>query len=556
MAPQYWRWLTRTRAAGSIHSPPNVRGHLDPSRPYQPLDVGNGRVAASVAADGALLSVATYDREHGIVILSGIPPFDETKRREPAAVREYRASLADPLRPGFGLRFDVPQAPWRVSLLGDAVPESTYDADGVRITVLTWAPPDRAGLAQRWRIATARALRWRRVLPRLRRADYTQLTEGGPLPPAGGITRPWHLTGVDAEQGELPPGDHEVMLQIGFDPPIERPAFTVSEIPGASGASRRGLAYARIVALRTEPGATCILADHEILPLSWNRDAYYVATLLRQCGDAALVREHLQWLFRVAERSGGLWGRAHLANGRVKDRAFQLDQQCYPLLEAVESGAATMYQDDIGEVVRAIEARRQGALYPTEETPGDDPLVLPYHFSSHVLLWRTYDALARAGVQAPDAERVRNATIQAFVDDGRFAYATDGNGSFRHYHDANDVPAAFAPAWGFCSAADPLWIATMRFAWSERNVGGFYPGPLGGLGSVHTPHPWPLGDLQDIVVARATADASREVAARARLERIQAWNGMLPEAYDETTGTVRSRHWFAWPLALRAILDD
>ena len=96
----------------------------------------------------------------------------------------------------------------------------------------------------------------------------------------------------------------------------------------------------------------------------------------------------------------------------------------------------------------------------------------------------------------------------------------------------------------------------MRFAWSERNVGGFYPGPLGGLGSVHTPHPWPLGDLQDIIVARATADASREVAARARLERIQAWNGMLPEAYDETTGTVRSRHWFAWPLALRAILDD
>ena len=29
---------------------------------------------------------------------------------------------------------------------------------------------------------------------------------------------------------------------------------------------------------------------------------------------------------------------------------------------------------------------------------------------------------------------------------------------------------------------------------------------------------------------------------------------LLPEAYDETTGAVASRHWFAWPAALRALL--
>ncbi|MDP9245468.1 MAG: glycoside hydrolase family 125 protein [Chloroflexota bacterium] len=528
---------------------------LDPSRPYQPLEIGNGRVAASVAPDGLMLSISTYDPEHGIVVLTALPAFSEAGRHDPTAVRAHRAALADPRRPGFGVDLDLPGAGWRVALLGDAVPESTFDGPGLRITVTTWAPPDQAGIAQVWRIRTERPLRWRRVVPRLGRADYTQLTEGGPLPPAGPIARRWHLAGFDTEQGELPPGDHELILRVGFDPIRELPPFVVPELRGATTASRRGLAYARIVALRTEAGATCILADHEILPLSWNRDAYFVASLLRERGDVGTVREHLEWLFRVAERPGGLWGRAHLANGRVKDRAFQLDQQCYPLLEAVESGGAATYRDLIGGVVRAIEARRQGELYPTDETPADDPLGLPYHFSSHVLLWRTYDALARTGIPAPDAERIRRATIQAFADTGRFAYATDGNGSFRHYHDANDVPTAFAPAWGFCAADDERWVATTRFAWSEANAGGFYPGPLGGLGSIHTPHPWPLGDLQAIVVARANGDAAAERAVRVKLDRIETWNHLIPEAYDEMSGAVRSRHWFAWPLALRATLD-
>jgi hypothetical protein len=532
-----------------------VKLELDPSRPYQPLEIGNGRVAASVAPDGRLLSISTYDREHGIVVLTSVPAFSDAARYDPTAVRAHRARLASPDRPGFGLDLDLRAGPWRVALLGDAVPESTYEAPGLRITVTTWAPPHQAGIAQTWRITTARPLRWRRVAPRLGRADYTQLTEGGPLPPAGPVARRWYLAGVDSEAGEFQPGDHELVLRVGFDPMHELPPLVVPALAGATIASRRGLAYGRIVALRTEPGVTCILADHEILPLSWNRDAYFVASLLRERGDLETVREHLEWLFRVAERPAGLWGRAHLANGRVKDRAFQLDQQCYPLLEAIESGAGATYRDPIGDVVRSIEARRQGELYPTDETPADDPLGLPFHFSSHVLLWRTYDALARAGIPAPDAESLRRSTLRAFTDAGRFAYATDGHGSFRHYHDANDVPTAFAPAWGFCAAEDARWVATIRFAWSEANAGGFYPGPFGGLGSIHTPHPWPLGDLQAIVVARANGDAAAERAPRLKLDRIETWNHMIPEAYDEMSGVVRSRHWFAWPLALRAILD-
>src|SRR5688500_20411733 len=136
--------------------------------------------------------------------------------------------------------------------------------------------------------------------------------------------------------------------------------------------------------------------------------------------------------------------------------------------------------------------------------------------------------------------------------EGRFAYAV-GPGGPRHYHDANDVPTALAPAWGFCGADDPAWLATIAHAWSGDNDG-LVAGPLGGLGSLHTRHPWPLGDLQRVIAARAGHDASAEAAAWGRIARVETWDGLLPEAYDERDGSVASRHWFAWPARLRAWL--
>ena len=97
------------------------------------------------------------------------------------------------------------------------------------------------------------------------------------------------------------------------------------------------------------------------------------------------------------------------------------------------------------------------------------------------------------------AEYIR-ASIQAHfhrrIHKGKqiYAYATDGVGNFHFYHDANDFPLALAPNWGLVSVDDPVWRATIDFAFSEANVGGFYDGSLG---SVHTPAPWALGDIQE-----------------------------------------------------------
>ncbi|HUQ41840.1 MAG TPA: glycoside hydrolase family 125 protein, partial [Candidatus Limnocylindrales bacterium] len=267
----------------------------------------------------------------------------------------------------------------------------------------------------------------------------------------------------------------------------------------------------------------------------------------------------LHWCFETAERVDGWWPRASLASGVAKDPVFQLDQQLYPLLLledlarlAGDDAPLRAFRAQCDRVIAAIlEQRTAVGLVATAETPADDPIDAPFHFSSHVLLWRVLRDLDRA-----HADAVRAASLRHFAVGETFAYAVrgaDGEGAVR-YHDANDLPTVFAPGWGFCEGDDPRWRATIAFAWSRENRG-FIDGPLGGLGSVHTLHPWPLGDLQEIVIGRVMRDRARVARARARLRLVSTWDGLLPEAYDESTGAVASRHWFAWPIALWALLE-
>jgi hypothetical protein len=123
----------------------------------------------------------------------------------------------------------------------------------------------------------------------------------------------------------------------------------------------------------------------------------------------------------------------------------------------------------------------------------------------------------------------------------------------RLYHDANDVPTALAPSWRFCEATDPHWAGTMRYAFSRHNAG-YSPGRLGGLGSLHTPGTWPLGDIQEWAAGRLLGDPETAEASLARVASVASPDGMLPEAYDSNTGAWLGRHWFAWPGALLGAL--
>jgi meiotically up-regulated gene 157 (Mug157) protein len=201
----------------------------------------------------------------------------------------------------------------------------------------------------------------------------------------------------------------------------------------------------------------------------------------------------------------------------------------------------------------------KAALFATEETPADDPMPLPYHFSSQVLLWHTLRRLSGLNARQPFtalnlvnlSETIRTDVLNHLVAEHRgqrlFAYATDLQGHYHFYYDANDLPTVLAPRWGFCPADDPIWQGTMAFAFSSMNEGGYYPGPVGGLGSVHTPGAWPLGDVQEFLYARLIGDPARAGAVLDRLVSTACWDGSLPEARDPNDGAVRSRHWFGWP---------
>ena len=564
---------------------------LDARRPYKPLDIGNGIVAGSLTPGGRWLELGIAHPRHGRVVLTDAPRFTASTADQ-RAVRVYRASLASREREGFGLA--VPPLA-NVALVEDSFPLATHEIGRTRIEIVTFAPPGARGAVQIARVSGDANVLSSTGTPRLSRAAYTQLTPGGALPPVAEQPRTGAEDGViwiadDALEAAAAialanPAEATVAFAIALALSRDEALATATALvqdaetlwertrerrheywqgvdlgPGDEVA-RRGVAYA-VDCAASRLSSVAVLADHVILPLVWTRDAYYVCRMLLAVDRAAasdVVLRFLRWCFEVAERPDGWWPRASLASGQAKDPVFQLDQQLYPLLLLEDyarlirdRSRVTLYAAERDAVVRALLAKRSSnGLIATAETPADDPIEAPYHFSSHVLLWRVLRDLDRGA-----ADDLRSATLRHFASGDLFAYAVrdaGGDGAVR-YHDANDLPTIFAPGWGFCDANDPRWRATVAFAWSTANRA-FVDGPLGGLGSVHTLHPWPLGDLQDLLVGRITHDPSRVERAEERLRRVSTWDAMLPEAYDARSGDVASRHWFAWPTALRALLQ-
>lgn len=219
----------------------------------------------------------------------------------------------------------------------------------------------------------------------------------------------------------------------------------------------------------------------------------------------------------------------------------------------------------VAEVWHDLPRQGPDGLLAGSENPADDPSELPFSLSSQILFWHTAAQLApwsaELGLEAlqlaPVADEVHAAIHRNFTCDGPFgkqwAYESDGAGQYRLYHDANDLPTAFAPQWGFCSPSDDHWVATMRFALSEHNPG-YVSGQYGGLGSAHTPGTWTLGDAQELVFAHATGDEARATAVLDRLDLVAEVDGLLPETYREDTGGWLARHWFAWPAAVMGLL--
>lgn len=601
--------------------------YLRPADSCKPLDFGLDGLTGSLNRDGRIVSLNTYHPEQGYITATAQTPFDETLRYTPVAVRAYRRGLAD--SPGFGLCLEGLSIVRReYALLEDAVPVLRFHlADGGTLEVIVFAAAYRGAPHVFYQIRGPASLGTIRLDGKLwiQRCAYTQLTEGGPLPMPPVQTRildaaPSGVTLVNdalqtvlvttlagAEQdGDGVRFDAQTALDdrvvIAFrlcaadDVAPLSPSPTHDEVQTLLSQHletwqrrwkrwrhadhpldlplRRALVYALHNSVPVDEQALCVMTDHQLLPLSWTRDAYYtVMPLLNwQPEFAGLVRRHLVWLFERAERPAGHWGRAYLTNGKVKDPTMQLDQQLYPLLELAEythiTGDKSLRQqlgDAVRQVFEMLLAARDTTtgLFPTHETPADDPVHLPFHLSSHILFWYTLQRLMCvtdaytmdtrwAALSAEIHAAVRQYFTTPWGDRLVYAYLTDGNGSCRLYQDANDLPLALAPLWGFCPPDDDVWRNTMAFSFSPENTSGFYgtaDDPYPGLGSVHTPDAWHLGSVQEYLYAQITGDTARKDRVIQKIAQTMQWDGALSEAFSARTGEVVSRHWFAWPNA-------
>ena len=623
-----------------------MKRRLSPNKNYKPLDFGNGLLAGCVAPTGGVLNLGTYHPEQGYVTLSALPTLADDERYNQLAVRAYRSSLASADAPVFGLSWPLLAAVEpEVYMLADAIPHCEWEVEGVRVQVTTWTPhvegEPAAGMLQQWQVHNNTGQEV--ILPYtwggpigLRRASYTQLTEGGVVPapkPTQRVTFDGQQLSIQALEIEmaaiisgLPTSDAwqeesegPLAVQMGGEVKLaanETKTLTFAFALAQTEAKTRDIT-AKLANLNAQESLSqtissrqarwdvldahlkepiratnlvhrtqtfildccalpigdtiCLLTDHQILPLSWTRDSYFLLqsfspTFNQNLPD--LMRGHLLWLFETAERPEGHWGRAFMANGQTKDPVFQLDQQCYPLLELCEYFAMTQDETTVRRLLPHIDAVletimiRQApnvALFATDETPADDPSPQPYNLSCQILLWHTLRQLDPLNRRWPFtsldlgalSQDIHDAVYQHMIADHHgtrlFTYATDLEGNHHFYQDANDFPTALAPLWGFCTLDDPVWLATMDFAFSPQNTEGYYPGTVGGLGSVHTRAAWPLGDTQELLYARLMDDSTRANTVLQRLIRTACWDGGFPEARHPDTGAVHSRHWFGWP---------
>jgi meiotically up-regulated gene 157 (Mug157) protein len=201
--------------------------------------------------------------------------------------------------------------------------------------------------------------------------------------------------------------------------------------------------------------------------------------------------------------------------------------------------------------------------------PSDDPV--RYHFNVPVNMFATVvmkdltnvardvwrdDAMARNawGLSVEiqrGIEQFGTLTLKPF---GRiYAYEVDGLGHANVMDDANVPSLLSIPYFGYLPKTNSLYLATRRFALSDRNPYYFRGKYAQGIGSPHTPHGyiWPLA----LCVQALTATDDREV------DRVFSWIAVsdtgdhrLHESFNADWPETFTREDFAWPNALYAEL--
>lgn len=330
----------------------------------------------------------------------------------------------------------------------------------------------------------------------------------------------------------------------------------------------------------------------------WLRDSSaQVRPYLYFAGDPA-VRQFIKAV--IARQANYItidpYANAFTLQYRVRERKYELDSLCYPVLLAWTywkvTGDSSVFTPRLQTALRLVlrimkteqhhaarsryrnsDLPRSGRGRPTGYTgmiwsgfrPSDDASTYNYPIASEMMAVQALTALAeveravygdaRAASTAGLLRRQVNAGIQSYgVVHTRkygavYAYEVDGLGHHTLMDDANVPSLLAAPYLGYGGTSNRVYEHTRRLVLSRANPY-YYRGRVGaGIGSAHTPrgYTWPMALVMQALTS--TSEPERQHLLNEILTS-DPGDHLLHESFNPNNPMVYTRHQFGWPNSL------
>jgi uncharacterized protein len=328
---------------------------------------------------------------------------------------------------------------------------------------------------------------------------------------------------------------------------IVRPYIGLSRHDADVATTLRGVVEREARYILIDPYANAFSVDYRVVEHKFEVDSllypiWFAAEYYRQTGDRSIFTPTVKRAFvRV------------LAVLRTEQHHDKRSHYTNPQLARGGRGSAVRYTGMVWTGFR----------------PSDDPVRYHYNIPVNMFavvvmrdlsglaknVWHDPRTAANAWGLAVEIQRgiEQNGTLILPPFGRIYAYEVDGRGHYNVMDDANPPSLLSIPYFGYLPRDNSLYLATRRFALSDRNPYFFRGTSAAGIGSPHTPHGyvWPLA----LCIQAMTSNDPGEIArVFGYIAAADVGDHRLHESFNVNWPEAFTRDDFAWPNALYAEL--